>query len=757
MCIRQLGWIATLHHDRVETAAFGWSIAVSLTLTYYGYNYVDYYNGEYANNDTLPEVAATGANSVALTPDFGIDVASSTIYAGGDTTDTVADLTTAIDEASENGMTAFVRPLVDILYPQASAKDPGTYYVPDSFYAYGYADSGYNPAVDTTYAGDTPAGVTPATVPANADNLVNYRGELAFTNEGGDLNATKFFGSPTIAGSYDYVIVDEAKAAQAAGAKLFSIGTELDELADDTSSAVKADWDNLIADVRAVFSGALTYSANWATASQVTFWNKLDYVGIDGYVPLSNTIPSNAAQNPSLASLIAGWNTPSNVDIAYSGGVTVSQQLGGVSAIDAFDQLAQQSINKGFIFTELGYQNDTGAAADPTGGSNQGVADPSLQAELYSAFFDAWGGAQQSAAANGGLVDGTPYSLVGAYFWNWNPDTSPAGYDDWSVYGYPAESVIATDFEANETACYCRGTLILTDRGEAPVETLRIGDRVVTLSGEAKPIKWIGQRSYSGRFVAGNRDVLPVCIAAEAFVAGVPSRDLWVSPEHALYLKGVLIPARHLINGKTIIQPDEANPVEYFHIELARHDVIFADGAAAETFVDDDTRSMFHNAAEYHTLYREPAHAIPAAYCAPRVEDGLALEVLRHELLVRARHLGDDGRQMRTKSLRGRVDRVTHQRIEGWAFDPASPETPVAVEVLANGVEIARIVADRYRADLNEAGIGDGRHAFELVVPGGLARDVRMEIELGFEADRTALPGSPVVLDAVTASQPGSP
>ena len=182
---------------------------------------------------------------------------------------------------------------------------------------------------------------------------------------------------------------------------------------------------------------------------------------------------------------------------------------------------------------------------------------------------------------------------------------------------------------ATDVPCFCAGTLIRTERGEVAVEQLAIGDRVVTVSGALRPIVWIGTRRYAGRFLRANPAVQPVCLHAGSLGEGVPTRDLHISPLHALWIDGLLIPAGVLVNGTTITR-ERVDTVAYFHIELASHDVLLAEGAPAESFLDDGSRGMFHNADEFAATW--PNAPAPAGYYARRVEQGFELEAIRARL-----------------------------------------------------------------------------------------------------------------------------
>ena len=152
-------------------------------------------------------------------------------------------------------------------------------------------------------------------------------------------------------------------------------------------------------------------------------------------------------------------------------------------------------------------------------------------------------------------------------------------------------------------SCFMAGTLVRTPDGQRVVESLTIGDPVLTADSATQPVAWIGRQTVSRLFGDPLR-VLPIRITAGALDKNLPVRDLLVSPAHALLVDGVLIQAGALVNGSTIRREENVPTVfTYYHVELADHALILAEGVPAETFVNNVDRMAFDNWDEHLALY----------------------------------------------------------------------------------------------------------------------------------------------------------
>lgn len=145
-------------------------------------------------------------------------------------------------------------------------------------------------------------------------------------------------------------------------------------------------------------------------------------------------------------------------------------------------------------------------------------------------------------------------------------------------------------------SCFRTGTLIGTPLGDRLIEELKAGDTVLTQFGGVCSIVAITSHHYSRHGVAAAWDdkAKPVRIMRSALADNVPSQDLYLTRDHAVYVDGVLIPSINLVNGTTIVVDDaeDADTLEYFHIELDHHDVIEANGATCETLIDAADREL---------------------------------------------------------------------------------------------------------------------------------------------------------------------
>ena len=280
--------------------------------------------------------------------------------------------------------------------------------------------------------------------------------------------------------------------------------------------------------------------------------------------------------------------------------------------------------------------------------------------------------------------------------------------------------------ETETPICFLRGTLITTPSGEVPIEQLAVSDLVLTARGEARPVAWIG----TGRVVAtrGRRNTsTPVIVRKGALADNVPHHDLRVTKAHSLYLDGVLIPVEFLVNHRTIQWDDLAQDVALYHVELAAHDVLLANGVAAESYRDDGNRWLFRNANSGGNLPPRPP-------CARVLTDGPVVDAAWQRLLQRtgARvglpmtddpdlHLLVDGRRLDTASQRGAwhvfhlasrprrlriVSRASAPQELGLARDPRSLGVAVRLIMVRRGAQVRSLAAD-------DPLLTDGFHAFE--------------------------------------------
>ena len=154
-------------------------------------------------------------------------------------------------------------------------------------------------------------------------------------------------------------------------------------------------------------------------------------------------------------------------------------------------------------------------------------------------------------------------------------------------------------------ACFLAGTLIATPDGSLAVEALSPGSLILDMNGRLVSVRWIGRQTVSALFNPAER-LLPVRFVAGSLGNGLPFSDLTVTADHGMLVDGVICHAGALVNGTTItrVPLDEMGETfTVYHIETEAHEIILANGAAAETFIDNVSRRVFDNFAEFEALF----------------------------------------------------------------------------------------------------------------------------------------------------------
>jgi aryl-phospho-beta-D-glucosidase BglC (GH1 family) len=319
---------------------------------------------------------------------------------------------------------------------------------------------------------------------------------------------------------------------------------------------------------------------------------------------------------------------------------------------------------------------------------------------------------------------------------------------DWWVWGnFPGESPDGTtnangSLNAAQEAvwsqllpinCFAHGTRILTTRGEIPVEQLRTNDHAILHTGGTAPIQWIGHRSLAPARHPNPAQVNPIRIAANALMDGIPRRDLFLSPDHALYLNGALIPAKSLLNGSTIRQ-EPRRTITYYHIELPHHAVLYAEGTPAESYLETGNRNAFSNGGGALTLHPDFAQTLrEQTSCAPFAESGPIVEQTRAQILARTHQpLTNDPALTLQPNPDGSVIISSRSAIPGYfSPDPRDQRTL--------GVKILSLHAGSREINLDHPRLTEGWHGVEPdgrwtngsgIIPAALAQHGPITIKL---------------------------
>lgn len=231
----------------------------------------------------------------------------------------------------------------------------------------------------------------------------DWRGNLSPADTMGRRPGALGYQAPDWAGwfrGYSQLICHYARLAEECRVSLFCIGSEL-----SSTEGEHARWRSLIKAVRRIFSGELTYSANWDHYDRVGFWSDLDYIGLSAYYELTRST------TPTLSELARAWRKVRSEILAW-------RTSAGLEEVP-------------LLFTEVGYPSIDGCAAKPWDyTAKQAPIDLPEQAACYEAFVRCWDGRAE---------------LGGVFFYEWWGEGGP-GDRRYTPRGKPALEVIRTWF-----------------------------------------------------------------------------------------------------------------------------------------------------------------------------------------------------------------------------------------------------------------------------------------------------------------------
>jgi hypothetical protein len=370
---------------------------------------------------------------------------------------------------------------------------------------------------------------------------------------------------------------------------------------------------------------------------------------------------------------------------------------------------ATSGANGNFSLVDMFRYTAADGGTDDPPGSAAGARDEPFVAGYTSAAssYFSWDGTHIT------LPFETPADVTsGSDVADWDPTISGDAFADGPTG--VVDQVSPTDVQLmnvlgyTKVLCFAAGTHILTMSGPRAVEALSLGDEVSTVLGGSGRIVWIGRRTMDCSRHPTPEAIWPIRVSPNAFGPEMPERDLFLSPDHAVYVDNVLIPVKLLVNGTTIQQVARRS-VTYYHVELARHDMVLAEGMPAETWLDTGNRAMFENSGlppRLHPDFAGDQRKRETRSCAPFVTDPSRVEPVWRVLAERAAALGwispqaaalADDPDLHVVACSGRIEPLRAGRGRYWF-------------VMPSGGKPARLVSRSARPSDTRPWVGDERN-----------------------------------------------
>ncbi|WP_252348153.1 Hint domain-containing protein [Gluconobacter sp. P1D12_c] len=383
--------------------------------------------------------------------------------------------------------------------------------------------------------------------------------------------------------------------------------------------------------------------------------------GEDRFLTISNggTLTVGSAGTSYNATVLSGGlQAVTNGGHAYN----VAVSSGGMQVTSSGGQLTHTQLNPGAALSALSgsivdhAEVRSGASFYVASGA---VADTTVISSGAVLTLQSGGILTETILSSGGRIDldGLSYSdgetatfvsSGGAYYLNVTSGGNVV-YSTRMQGDYSSNGVTLTKDDDGSTiaelgpVCFLGGSLIQTPTGEVAVEDLRAGDEVVVIrdgTEQVERLNWVGRKKAQVRKGPHLDEAgYPVRICKGAVSKRVPHTDLLLTPEHCLYLNGVFIPVRMLVNGSSITYATDITSYDYYHVETASHDVIVANGLTTESYLDTGNRNSFAqpgSIAHFSTVVKSWEHDASA----PLVTDRAVVEPVHARLAQRSEQLG---------------------------------------------------------------------------------------------------------------------